>query len=62
MKNQSAFPILRQNGLTMRDYFAARMMPHELAKEVKPHEDYNYTNAAHRAYKMADAMMKVRGE
>lgn len=67
MKNQPAFPTLHngstligQNGLTMRDYFAARMMPHELAKELQPHQDHNYTNAACRAYKMADAMLKER--
>jgi hypothetical protein len=46
--------------ITLRDYFAARMMAFELNKESRPHEDYNYRNAASRAYKMADAMLEVR--
>lgn len=67
MNNQPAFPTLHngstltgQNGLTMRDYFAARLMVYELAKEQQPHQDYNYYNAAFRAYRMADAMLKER--
>ena len=48
------------DGMTLRDYFAARMMVSELAKEIRPHEPYNYLNAATRAYRMADAMLKAR--
>ena len=44
----------------MRDYFAARMMIRELGEEIRPHQDYNYRNAAIRAYRMADAMLEAR--
>lgn len=47
-------------GMTLRDYFAAKLMPMQLAKEVPSWEAYNYENAAVRCYKMADAMLKVR--
>lgn len=48
------------DGMTLRDYFAARMMIRELGEEIRPHRDYHYRNAAIRAYRMADAMLKVR--
>jgi hypothetical protein len=49
-----------RSGMTLRDYFAAKMMPSELNREMQRHEGYNYENAAKRAYLMADAMMKAR--
>jgi hypothetical protein len=48
------------SGMSLRDYFAARMMIRELGEELRPHQDYNYRNAAIRAYRMADAMLKAR--
>lgn len=47
-------------GLTIRDYFAAKAFPYQLTMEMRPYEDYNYLNAAKRAYRMADAMLKAR--
>jgi len=60
-----AFPVHRDYeafnpGMSLRDYFAARMMVCELAREIRPHESYDYLNAATRAYRMADAMLKAR--
>lgn len=49
-------------GMTLRDYFAARMMASELSREMRQHEGYNYDNAAKRAYRMADAMLKARSQ
>lgn len=50
------------SGMSLRDYFAARMMIRELGEEIRPHQDYHYRNAAIRAYRMADAMLKAREE
>lgn len=60
-----AFPVPYEYmgaGMTLRDYFAARMMIRELGEEIRPHQDYNYRNAAIRAYRMADAMLAERKE
>ena len=55
-----AFPTpahnLNNDGMTLRDYFAAKAMQGLLASEVHaPLEDFAAT-----AYKMADAMLKAR--
>lgn len=58
-----AFPVpyeFQAAGMVLRDYFAAKMMIRELGEEIRPHEPYNYRNAAIRAYRMADAMLKAR--
>ena len=63
-----AFPLVGTHeqvldiGMTLRDYFAARMMIRELGEEIRPHQDYNYRNAAIRAYRMANAMLAAREE
>jgi hypothetical protein len=45
-------------GITTRDYFAAKLMP-AVWSEQKPLNDYD---CALRAYQMADAMIRARGE
>jgi hypothetical protein len=65
MKNIPAFPKTPfielgtpQNGMTLRDYFAAKAMQGLLASEVNaPLKTF-----AKQAYAMADAMMEVRNE
>lgn len=65
MKDISAFPKTPfieigtpQNGMTLRDYFAAKAMQGLLASEVNaPLKTF-----AKQAYAMADAMMEVRNE
>ena len=66
MDNTPAFPVAfkwgdelsQYNGMTLRDYFAAKAMQGLLASEVNAP-----TNTfAIRAYKVADAMMKARSE
>lgn len=58
-----AFPVpgLHENddydGMTLRDYFAAKAMQGDLTYGV--HED-QFAWVAARAYKMADAMLKAR--
>jgi hypothetical protein len=44
-------------GMTLRDYFAAKAMQGDLIAGVHP-DDFN--RCAYRAYQMADAMLKVR--
>jgi hypothetical protein len=44
-------------GMTLRDYFAAKAMQSELVGGV--HSD-NFDVTAKRAYEMADAMLKAR--
>lgn len=76
MKNTPAFPTAQyadgvrpsgfDNGMTLRDYFAAKAMQGMCANTDDSHENYdlNYDEyvkeIARCAYKMADAMMKVR--
>ena len=71
MKNIPAFPIVGQwgvteQGMTLRDYFAAKAMQGMFANPDDSHEQYDlnykdYTEEIARcAYCMADAMMKAR--
>jgi hypothetical protein len=46
-----------QEGMTLRDYFAAKAMHADMSDGV--YED-DFTWCADRAYKMADAMLKAR--
>jgi len=61
---QAAFPDEYQNGMTLRDYFAAKAMPWFLTalENEAIVEDPNLLRqfAAESAYRMADAMIKVR--
>jgi len=50
-------PITDQ-GMTLRDYFAAKAMQSELVGGVRSD---NFDVTARRAYHMADAMLKARG-
>ena len=62
---QAAFPDEYQNGMTLRDYFAAKAITWFLsALENEGLEDPALIRqfAAESAYRMADAMMKARGE
>ena len=45
------------NGMSLRDYFAAKAMQGDLVSGVHPD---NFDATAKRAYKMADAMLKAR--
>ena len=66
--NQPAFPvevIYTQenemfNGMTLRDYFAARVLPTAI-KEANEAESFQIDDAAIVAYQYADSMMRVRG-
>jgi hypothetical protein len=51
---QAAFPDRYRDGMTLRDYFAAKVLPQ--CFEVSTTTDI----AAKEAYRMADAMMKAR--
>ena len=66
MKHESAFPISgsqyrHTEGMTLRDYFAAKAMQ-EFLDEVGSQSDQAWFNQiAKNAYRMADTMMKARG-
>ena len=55
---QQAFPdgLLNQDGMTLRDYFAAKAMQALISRKDFEFEDSAWENA----YDMADAMMKAR--
>jgi len=61
MSNQHAFPtsqIADSNGMTLRDYFAAKAMQGMVGREVS--DPSRIEKYAENAYKMADAMLKAR--
>lgn len=65
MSNEpKAFPGSTQDGLTMRDYFAAKAMQGfcVIPPGEKRLEFWDYPYLAKHAYKIADAMMRARGE
>jgi len=75
MKNTPAFPRTAFNqagdmttwdddftGMTLRDYFAAKAMQSAIIDWGTPHRDDNFNVVSNFAYKMADAMLKARGE
>jgi hypothetical protein len=47
-------------GMTLRDYFAAKAMQGLLVATVTPITVWSQDDVAETAYKMADAMLKVR--
>ena len=58
MKNIPAFPLPNMNtGMTLRDYFAAKAMQGLISE---PSIQGTIEEFAHRAYAIADAMMKAR--
>jgi hypothetical protein len=66
MTDHPAFPPADDRGINMRDYFAAKAMTWFLTALTKEAmlDDPSLLRqfAADHAYKMADAMMKARGE
>jgi len=74
MKNQPAFPceyeghLPQRNGMTLRDYFAAKAMQGFLTNDnllrasCEWHPDGSEISIAQLAYHQADAMLKARGE
>jgi len=49
-----------QNGMTLRDYFAAKAMQ-GLLSDPDWRQDMDFEETAHAAYKQADAMLKAGG-
>jgi len=76
MNNPPAFPVFPETGvghaaafqgMTLRDYFAAKAMQMALAelwaqavRDGKPHKKYVGETAAKFSYEVADAMLKAR--
>ena len=49
-----------EQGMTLRDYFAAKAMQGDWAAEVAGANGETMEDSARRYYKMADAMLKAR--
>lgn len=47
-------------GMTLRDYFAAKAMQAQVGNPLKLGDDEAHRLIAERAYRMADAMLKAR--
>jgi len=70
MKDIPAFPVEviytqeneRFNGMTLRDYFAAKALQGALSGCAARGEVVMYSEMASLAYEMADAMIKARSE
>lgn len=63
--NEPAFPDQYQNGMTLRDYFAAKAMQGAIAHGLFNADKANVGYAeyiANIAYVYADEMLKVRGK
>jgi hypothetical protein len=61
-EEQQAFPdgILNQDGMTLRDYFAAKAMQSFLDEVGSESDQRFYKDIAIGAYQVADAMLKAR--
>lgn len=58
----SAFPDFKQDGMTLRDYFAAQAMAPMVQNRMVGSSQYgNEVEIAARAYEIADAMIRARG-
>lgn len=51
-----------QEGMTLRDYFAAKALPSAYAWALTQPEEGHWELTASEAYNMADAMLKARAE
>ena len=60
MMTTPAFPTHSSNGMTLRDYFAAKAMQGLLAGLLADGMDIKWQGVAEDAHRMADAMMKER--
>ena len=61
MNNEKAFPnphLRSDDGITVRDYFAAKAMQGEMTQGI---HELDFAETAARSYAMADAMLKERG-
>ena len=63
MTNPPAFPLsgdwsqIKEKGMTLRDYFAAKAMQGEMTQGI---HEVDFEETAARSYAMADAMLKAR--
>jgi hypothetical protein len=58
-----AFPNMTgQQGMDLRDYFAAKAMHSFIMGAFMEERDIDYKDMAEAAYELADAMMKARNE
>ena len=53
---------ITQQGMTVRDYFAAKAMQAILSENPDYHQTYQFIDLADFSYQAADAMLKARKE
>ena len=53
---------VEQDGMTLRDYFAAKAMQAAITGTATRRETFLYSDCAALSYEMADAMLKARGQ
>ena len=60
--NDQAFPVSYNGheGMTLRDYFAAKAMQVLIAKTISANEEVSEEDVANLSYLMAEAMLKAR--
>ena len=58
-KVSTSISIAKSQGMTLRDYFAAKALPMAI-QEMNEAQSYDSNDAAIVAYQYADAMMKAR--
>ena len=65
LKEQAAFPVVVdgyiQDGMTLRDYFAAKALQGLLANS-ETNRSWSVNENANYSYQQADAMIKARGD
>jgi hypothetical protein len=60
MNNPPAFPDWTKDGMTLRDYFAAKAMQGMVSNPNYSINDWSKRDIAIQSYEMADAMLKAR--
>lgn len=56
----SAVNPIRHQGMSLRDYFAAKAMQAILSEDPDYHQKYDFIDLADFSYRCADAMLKAR--
>jgi hypothetical protein len=54
------FANIKWEGMTLRDYFAAKAMQAILSDDPDYHQKYQFIDLAYFSYQCADAMLKAR--
>ncbi len=59
---QASYDFVDGSGMSLRDYFAAKALPAEIAASVADGSPWNYDEVARDCYVAADAMLRERAK